>query len=120
MATSDPANVYTLPLAPGSPVDPLARPRVAGAVLVTMGGRIILAVEGRGARIRVGRDASSDEVREAAQVLAERHLTRNRMTRRRDLVVETIDGQRAGGSRWAEAFVEAGYRAMGTGLRFLA
>jgi ATP-dependent Lhr-like helicase len=119
MTTSDPANVYSLPLAPGTAADPMARPRGAGAVLVTVGGRIVLAVEGRGSRIRVRGDASSDEVREAAQALAERHVARHGMSRRRDLVVDTIDGQRAAGSRWAEAFTEAGYRGMGTGMRFL-
>ncbi len=120
MAASDPANVYSLPLTPGTATDPLGRPRGAGAVLATSGGRIILAVEGRGSRIRVRDDASSDEVREAAQVLAERHVRRDGMARRRDLVVDTIDGQRAAGSRWVEAFIEAGYRGMGTGLRYLA
>ncbi len=119
MTASDPANVYTLPLAEGVEADPLGRPRGAGALLVTVGGRVVLAAEGNGARLRVRPDASSDDVREAAQALAARIVGRSsRGVRRRDLVVETIDGERAAGSRWAEAFVEAGYRGMGVGLRY--
>jgi hypothetical protein len=34
--------------------------------------------------------------------------------------VETIDGERAALSRWAPALREAGYKGMGTGLRFYA
>ena len=44
-----------------------------------------------------------------------------RATRRgrvRDLVVELVDGERAASSRWAGALREAGYRSMGTGLRY--
>jgi ATP-dependent helicase Lhr and Lhr-like helicase len=120
MPTSDPANVYALPLAPGVESDPLARPRGVGAMLVTVGGMIVLAAESRGARIRVREGASFDDVREASRELAERLVRRHGSARRRDLVVETIDGERAAGSRWAEAFTEGGFRGMGTGLRYLA
>ncbi|MEO5817245.1 MAG: helicase-related protein, partial [Gemmatimonadaceae bacterium] len=120
MPTSDPANVYSLPLAIGVEADALAHPRGTGATLVTVGGKIVLAAESKGSRIRVGVDASSDEVREAAQELGQRLVRRNGPARRRDVIVETIDGERAAGSRWAEAFLEAGYRGMGTGLRYFA
>ena len=120
MATSDPANVYVLPLTPGTPVDPMAKPRGAGAVLVTVGGRIVMTSEGGIARVRIRGGSASDEVREAAKALAERHARRNRMARGRDLLIESIDGARAAGSKWAEAFVEAGYRRTGTGLSYLA
>ncbi|MEP6732471.1 MAG: DEAD/DEAH box helicase [bacterium] len=120
MPTSDPANVYGLPLAPGVEADPLARPRGAGATLVTVGGRIVLTAESRGTRVRVRDGALSDDVREAARALGDRMVRRQGPARRRDLVVETIDGERSAGSRWAEAFLEAGYRGMGTGLRFFA
>jgi hypothetical protein len=33
-------------------------------------------------------------------------------------VVETVDGERAAGSRWAQALRDAGYKGMGTGLRY--
>jgi hypothetical protein len=120
MPTSDPANVYGLPLAPGVEADPLARPRGVGATLVTIGGQIVLAAEGRGARIRVKGGVSSDDVRDAARELGDRLVRLHGSTRRRDLIVETIDGERAAGSRWGEAFLEAGYRGMGTGLRYFA
>ena len=120
MLTSDPANVYALPLPAGGEFDALARPRGAGAMLVTVAGRIVISAERRGGRLRVRDTAMEDEVREAAKALADRLVRRSGMARRRDVVVETIDGVRAAGSRWAEAFADAGYRSMGTGLRYLA
>jgi len=120
LTTSDPANVYALPLAPGVESDPLARPRGVGAMLVTLGGRIIIAAEGRGGRLRVREGASLGDVREAARALGERLVRRAGTARRRDVIVETIDGGRAAGSRWAEAFREAGFRGMGTRLRYFA
>jgi ATP-dependent Lhr-like helicase len=119
-ASSDPANPYTLPLAPGTEVDPLARPRGAGALLVTQGGRIVLVAEGRGTKLRVAEGATPAEVRDAARALAERLVARQRRGRARDLVVEAVDGERAISSRWADALREAGFRGMGTGLRFFA
>ena len=119
MPVSDPANVYTLPLAPGTEADPLARPRGAGAMLVTRAGQIVLAAEGRGARLRVRGGATPGDVSAAARALAER-LVGPRGGRRRDLTVETIDGERAAASRYAEAMRDAGFRGMGTGLRYYA
>jgi ATP-dependent helicase Lhr and Lhr-like helicase len=120
MSTSDPANVYALPLTPGVQADPLARPRGAGALLVTRGGRIILTAEGRGTRLRVREGANSDDVREAAHALAVRLTQRQGSGRRRDVIVETIDGERAAGSRHATALRDAGFKGMGTGLRWYA
>jgi hypothetical protein len=101
-------------------VDPLARPRGAGAMLATRGGKIILVAEGRGSRLRVRETATAGDVRDAARALADRLLSRQRMARRRDLVVETIDGERSASSRWTDALLEAGFRSMGTGLRYYA
>jgi len=120
MSASDPANVYALPLAPGTTADPLARPRGAGALIVTRAGRIVLTAEGRGTRLRVREDSSSDDVREAARALAERLTQRQGTGRRRDVLVDTIDGERAAGSRWAQALRDAGYKGMGVGLRWYA
>ena len=120
MAASDPANVYTLPLAPGTESDPLARPRGAGALLVTRGGQIVLVAEGRGAKIRVRDGATPAEVTAAARALVERLVARKRRGRMRDVIVESVDGERAAGSRYAEALREAGFRGMGTGLRYYA
>jgi ATP-dependent Lhr-like helicase len=118
MAVSDPANVYALPVAPGVEVDPLARPRGAGALLVTIAGRVVVVAEGRGTKLRVRADATPTEVSSAARALAERLVARQRRGRRRDVVVETVDGERAVGSRWVSALREAGFKGMGTGLRY--
>jgi ATP-dependent helicase Lhr and Lhr-like helicase len=118
-STSDPANVYSLPVVAGTEVDPLGRPRGAGAMIATRAGRIILTSEGRGARLRVAPDADPAAVRDAARVLADRLLaTQGGRARRRDLIVETIDGVQAAASRHAESLREAGFRSMGTGLRW--
>jgi ATP-dependent Lhr-like helicase len=117
-AASDPSNVYTLPLAPGAGIDPLARPRGAGALLATRGGAIVLVAEGRGSKLRVREGAGLSEVRDAVRALAERLVGRQRGGRGRDVVVETIDGERAAASRHAEALRDAGFRGMGTGLRY--
>lgn len=119
LSTIDPANPYALPLATGVAVDPLVRPRGARALLVTREGAVVLTAESNGARIRVRPDASPDDVREAARALAARLLVRQGTRRHRDLLVDTIDGERAAGSRWAAAFREAGYRSMGLALRYL-
>jgi len=120
LPTTDPANVYALPLAPGTAADPLARPRGAGALLVTRAGRIVLASEGRGARLRVREGATPAEVRDAARALAERLAERGARGRRQDVIVETVDGERAAASPHAEALRAAGFRSTGTGLRYYA
>ncbi len=120
MASSDPANVYTLPLAEGVESDALARPRGAGALLVTSDGRIVLTSEGRGTRLRVAPNAGTDDVVESARALADRLVRRYGRARRSDVIVETINGERAAGSRWAEAFTEAGFRVMSSTLRYYA
>ena len=120
LTTSDPANVYALPLAPGVDTDPLARPRGAGALLVTLAGRIVIAVEGRGTRLRIRDGATSDEVRDAARALADRLSTQARTARHRDLIVETIDGESATASIHANAMRDAGFSRAGTALRVYA
>jgi ATP-dependent Lhr-like helicase len=120
MSTSDPANVYALPLAPGTESDPLSRPRGAGALLVTRGGRIVLVAERRGGRLRIADGASPEEVGEAARALAVRLTARQGTARRKDVVIETIDGERAALSRHANALRDAGFKGMGTGLRWYA
>jgi hypothetical protein len=99
-------------------VDPLAGPRGAAALLVTIAGRVVLVAEGRGTKLRVRPDATPGKVTASARALAERLVARQRRGRRRDLVVETIDGERAAGSRWAQALRDAGFKGMGTGLRY--
>jgi ATP-dependent Lhr-like helicase len=120
MATSDPANVYTLPLTEGAESDPMGRPRGAGAMLVTAEGRIIMTSESRGTRLRVAPGTSTDDVIEGARALGDRLVKRYGSTRRHDVIVETIDGERAAGLRWTDAFVEAGFRVMSSSLRYFA
>jgi ATP-dependent Lhr-like helicase len=79
MAASDPANVYNLPLELVDR-DPLSRPRGSGALLVMRGGRVAIAVEGRGRRFTVAEWLSPDEIVEAKKVLVE-HLRGERSAR---------------------------------------
>jgi ATP-dependent helicase Lhr and Lhr-like helicase len=72
MAASDPANPYSLPLS-ATVLDPLGRPRGRAALLVMKGGRVALAVEGRGRRIVAADWLTPDELRQAKQRLRE-HL----------------------------------------------
>jgi ATP-dependent Lhr-like helicase len=119
MATSDPANVYALPLVVAPEDRPaIARPRGGGALLVTRRGRVVIAAEGRGRRISVSAEATEDDVRRAAESLVA-HLTVPLPLgqRRRDLELETIDGAAATRSPHAAAFVAAGYRRDGLTLR---
>ena len=120
MSTTDPANVYSLARTPGMVSDAVARPRGSGAMLVTQAGGILLAVEHRGTRLRVAGTATEVQVRDAAAALAARLVSRTGGTRGPDVLVESIDGVRAGLSRWAGAFLDAGYRRAGTDLRYYA
>jgi ATP-dependent helicase Lhr and Lhr-like helicase len=79
MAASDPANVYNLPLELVDR-DPLSRPRGSGALLVMRGGRVAIAVEGRGRRFAVADWLSPDEVRAAKEALLA-HLRGERSAR---------------------------------------
>jgi ATP-dependent Lhr-like helicase len=79
MAASDPANVYNLPLELVDP-DPLSRPRGSGALLVMQGGRVAIAVEGRGRRFTVADWLSPEEVATAKKALLD-HLRGERSAR---------------------------------------
>jgi ATP-dependent Lhr-like helicase len=117
-ATSDPANVYTLPLTGDVETDPLSRPRGLGAVLVTINGEVVLSAEGRGKRLRVRDGASAAQVRDAVTALLEKLSMRDRLGRRREILVETIDGEPASASPHAPALVDAGLRSQGRAMRF--
>ncbi|MGK2963205.1 MAG: hypothetical protein ACSLFK_13860 [Gemmatimonadaceae bacterium] len=73
LASSDPANVYNLQLPDSADRDPLSRPRGSGALIVTVGGRVALAVEGRGRKVVAADWLDADGIRKAKEVLAE-HL----------------------------------------------
>ena len=72
LTMSDPANIYNLPMDLADR-DPLSRPRGAGALIVTRGGKVALAVEGRGRRVVAADWMSKEEILRAKERLAE-HL----------------------------------------------
>jgi ATP-dependent Lhr-like helicase len=118
MAASDPANPYALPLE-GMERVPLTRPRGASAVLVTRRGAVVLAAEGRGARVMLAADLSAEAATAAATALGE-HLASGvgRVRSRRAPVVRTIDGIPANGSPHAGEFLAAGWRRETDGLSY--
>jgi len=114
MTVTDPANVYSLPMPHDEARDPFVKPRSRGALLVTLDGLVVMIAERRGERILI-RPSTSDAVvtRAAASLVA--HLGEHT---RRDITVETIDGQPASGSRHLDAFRAAGFRRGTVGLRY--
>ena len=124
MPTSDPANAYALPLsasvdAPDEDVsERLARRRARGALLVTRAGVVMLVAEGRGRRVTLRPSLEAADVADSARALAHRLLEGSE--RRRDPVIETIDGVAAAASPHAAAFVAAGFRETANGLRYYA
>jgi ATP-dependent Lhr-like helicase len=79
MAASDPANVYNLQLDLVDR-DPLSRPRGSGALLVMRGGKVAIAVEGRGRRFTVAGWMSPEQTAEAKKALLA-HLRGERSAR---------------------------------------
>jgi ATP-dependent helicase Lhr and Lhr-like helicase len=72
LTASDPANVYNLPIDLADR-DPLSRPRGSGALIVTRGGRVAIAVEGRGKRLTIAGWMTKEETLRAKELLAD-HL----------------------------------------------
>jgi ATP-dependent Lhr-like helicase len=117
MASTDPANVYSLALE-GVERDAFTRPRGSGAYLVTVGGRAVLSVEGRGRRMHVRPDTDSTMIASAISALLAQLTTPRGSGRAHDVIVETIDGEPATTSAWAASLVDAGFRREGRSLRF--
>ena len=69
LAASDPANIYNLPMDLADR-DPLSRPRGAGALLVTRGGKVVLSIEGRGRRVVARQGIVREEIQQAKEVAA--------------------------------------------------
>jgi ATP-dependent Lhr-like helicase len=113
MTASDPANVWTLPLLPEAR-DAFVRPRGRGSLLITIEGVVVLMADRRAARVTIRPNTSDEQVTSAAKALLAHLLARAG----RDLNVETIDGQPAGGSRYLDAFVAAGFKRSASGLRY--
>jgi ATP-dependent Lhr-like helicase len=116
LAASDPANAYVLPLRESGARDPFVRPRGRGSLLVSIAGLVVMIAERRGARVVVREGTAAEDVTRSASALVEYLVARSS----RDLIVETIDGQPASGSRWGDAFAAAGFRRGTTGLRYYA
>ena len=119
MAASDPANVYSIPLE-GVERDSLSRPRGSGALLVTVHGRAILSVEGRGRRIATRVDADAATVNAAVSALVAHLVSPRGRARAHDVVVETVTGEPAANSSLTASLLEAGFRSEGRSLRFYA
>jgi ATP-dependent Lhr-like helicase len=118
IAASDPANVWSLRLAGEvrTEAEAFLRPRGGRSLLVTRAGRPLLTSDARGRVVnaRQGIDAAviTGAVRALLQHVGVRHD--------RDLVVETINGEKAATSPLAPAFIDAGLRLTTAGLRYYA
>jgi ATP-dependent Lhr-like helicase len=119
MSVRDPANAYRWARGWQEGAIGAARPRVGRGVLVTRGGRPVLAVEGRLERVRTLPNATQDDLPAAAQALT-RHLRRGAegALRPREFRIRTIDDTSAVRSDAANAFVAAGWRKVGLELIF--
>ncbi|MBC8088584.1 MAG: DEAD/DEAH box helicase [Phycisphaerae bacterium] len=118
LSATDPANVYALKVHGGASIDPLGRPRGKGALLFTRGGRIVMTAESKGARLRLSADATESDVRDSALALIAHYAPAPGTMRRKDVVVETIDGEKATRSRWAPVMREVGMTGQAGTLRF--
>ena len=116
MATSDPANVYSLSLE-GVERDAFTRPRGTGAYVVTVAGTVVVSVEGRGRRLNIRPDADEQSIKSSVAALIERLSAQHSIGRRHDLVVETINGEAAAASGIAPLLQELGFRREGLTLR---
>ncbi len=114
MSATDPANVYTLPMPDDPARDGFVRPRGRGALLVLVRGVVVMIADRRGARIVVRPETPDETVGLAITALVARLLAQTD----RDLIVETIDGQPASGSRFLDVFRDAGFRRGTVGLRY--
>jgi len=114
MMATDPANVYSLPIVDDELRDAFVRGHSRGALIVTIDGVPVLIAERRGERVAIRADESEANVSAAVKAFAAHLLNRTK----RDLAVETINGQPAGGSRHLDAFVAAGFKRATSGLRY--
>jgi len=107
LAAVDPANAWGSVLPWPQLRDPDARPaRRVGATAVLVDGALALWLEPKGKRIATA--ALPDEQIELALAVALPKIA-NR-ARRRELLVETIDGEAASASRWNKGLVASGAR----------
>ncbi|HUJ63669.1 MAG TPA: DEAD/DEAH box helicase, partial [Kofleriaceae bacterium] len=114
MAAVDPACAWGSALPWPALRDPDARPaRRVGATVVLVDGALALWLEPRGRRIATGDGLPPDVIALALAVGLPQVATR---ARRRQLLVETVDGEAAAHGAWAEPMLRAGARAEYRGL----
>jgi ATP-dependent Lhr-like helicase len=114
MSASDPANVFTLPMPGDASRDSFVRPRSRSALLATVDGTVVMIAERSGERIVIRPDTSDSVVQTAVEAIVAVLLRRTK----RDISIETIDGEAASASRYVEAFRAAGFNRGTSGLRY--
>ncbi|HSD88343.1 MAG TPA: DEAD/DEAH box helicase, partial [Kofleriaceae bacterium] len=108
IAAVDPANAWGSALPWPQLRDPDARPaRRVGATVVLVDGALALWVEPKGKRIATAAELPAESIELAFSIGLPRIAMR---ARRRELLVETIDGVAAGPSSWARGLLAAGAR----------
>jgi ATP-dependent Lhr-like helicase len=114
LAATDPANAWGSALPWPALRDPDARPtRRVGATVVLVDGALSLWLEPKGRRIATAKDLPAETIGLACAVGLPRVAARRR---RRELLVETIDGHGAGAAPWARGLIAAGARVDYRGL----
>src|SRR5262249_27107706 len=94
--------------------DPDARPaRRVGATAVLVDGALALWLEPKGRRIATATNLPAETIELACAAGPPRGAARQR---RRELLIETTDGQPAGSSPWARSLIAAGARVDYRGL----
>jgi ATP-dependent Lhr-like helicase len=108
LAAVDPANAWGSALPWPALRDPDARPaRRVGAAAVLVDGALALWLEPKGKRIATAAEVPDETIELALAVGLPKVAAR---ARRRELLVETIDGEAASASRWNRPLVAAGAR----------
>ena len=108
LAAVDPANAWGSALPWPQLADPDAKPaRRTGASVVLVDGALALWIEPKGKRLATGAGIAAETIELALAVGAPQLALKQR---RRELLIETINGQPAGQSPWAKGLLAAGAR----------
>jgi ATP-dependent Lhr-like helicase len=108
LAAIDPANAWGSALPWPQLADPDAKPaRRSGATVVLVDGVLALWIEPKGKRLATGSGVAAETIELALAVGAPQLALKQR---RRELLIETINGQPAGQSPWAKGLLAAGAR----------
>jgi len=114
LAAVDPANAWGSALPWPELRDPDARPaRRSGATAILVDGALAVWLEPKGRRIATAKDLSIETIELACAVGLPRVAAKQR---RRELLIETIDGEAAGSSPLARGLIAAGARVDYRGL----